>query len=64
VGPYLISEKLSSVHVKLHRLSDGKTIKNRIHINILKRGTLRFYEFNEAPPENIDAVEPAILGDD
>lgn len=25
---------------------------------------MRFDELNEAPPDNIDAIEPAILGDD
>ena len=63
VGPFIISEKLSDIHMKLRRVSDGKLIANRVHINRLKHGTIRFNDLDQTPPENIDAVEPAILAD-
>jgi hypothetical protein len=36
VGPFYITQKLSPLHVKIRRKSDGKLIKNRVHINRLK----------------------------
>ena len=38
VGPFYIAHKLSPIHVKIRRKSDGKLIKNRVHINRLKHG--------------------------
>lgn len=63
VGPFIISEKLSDIHMKLRRVSDGKLITNRVHINRLKHGTIRFDDFDTTPPEDINATEPAILAD-
>jgi hypothetical protein len=61
-GPYFIIEKPSQLHAKLRRVSDGKLIKNKVHINRLKRGLLRSTEpIDLNPPENSNATEPAIL---
>ena len=38
VAPFYIAQKLSLLHVKIRRKSDGKLIKNRVHINRLKHG--------------------------
>ncbi len=61
-GPYYIVEKPSHLHAKLRRVSDGKPIKNKVHINRLKRGLLRSTEpIDLHPPQNVDASEPAVL---
>jgi hypothetical protein len=63
-GPYYIVEKLSDIHVKLRRKSDNKLLRNRIHINHLKLGFTRPDGPDDViPPDNIDAVEPAIISD-
>ncbi|CAG2254128.1 Retrovirus-related Pol polyprotein from transposon 17.6,Retrovirus-related Pol polyprotein from transposon 297 [Mytilus edulis] len=65
IGPYYISQKLSEIHVKLRRKSDGKLLKNRVHINRLKRGYVWTNEpYDITPPLNEDAVEPAIISVD
>ncbi|CAC5365507.1 unnamed protein product [Mytilus coruscus] len=62
VGPYYISQKLSEIHVKLRRKSDGKLLKNRVRINRLKRGYVWTNEpYDITPPLNEDVVEPAII---
>ncbi|CAC5391269.1 unnamed protein product [Mytilus coruscus] len=62
---YYISQKLSEIHVKLRRKSDGKLLKNRVHINRLKRGYVWKNEpYDITPPLNEDAVEPAIISVD
>jgi hypothetical protein len=38
VGTFYIAEKLSPFHVKIRRKSDGKLIKNRVHMHRLKHG--------------------------
>ena len=63
VGPFIVAEKLSDIHVKLRRVSDGKLIVNRVHINRLKHGTTRYDDFDDSPIQNVDALEPAILAD-
>ena len=64
-GPFYISEKLSDIHVKLRRKSDGKQLKNRIHVNRLKRGYLWINEpYDNTPPNNEDAIEPCIIAAD
>lgn len=65
VGPFYICQKLSPIHVKIRRKSDGKLIKNRVHVNRLKLGFLgRDRFFDPDPPDGVDAVEPVILADD
>ncbi|XP_046556868.1 uncharacterized protein LOC124266100 [Haliotis rubra] len=57
------SKKLSDIHVKVRKKSDGLLIRNRIHVNRLKHGLLRVDRPDDpTPPVNIDSVEPAILG--
>ena len=34
VGPFYIAQKLSPLHVKIRRKSDGKLIKNSVHIKV------------------------------
>ena len=64
VGPFYIAEKLSDIHVRVRRRTDGKLIRNRVHVNRLKRGYIwNGHPDNTDPPRDIDAVEPAILGD-
>ncbi|XP_063409146.1 uncharacterized protein LOC134692615 [Mytilus trossulus] len=65
IGPYYITQKLSDIHVKIRRKSDGKLVKNRVHVNRLKHGFLWHDrpQDPEAPP-NVDATEPAILADE
>jgi hypothetical protein len=64
-GPYYIVEKPSHLHAKLRRVSDGKPVKNKVHINRLKQGTLRStVPIDLSPPQDIDATEPAILNFD
>ena len=64
VGPFYIAEKLSDIHVRVRRRTDGKLIRNRVHVNRLKRGFIwTDHPDNTDPPRDIDAVEPAILGD-
>jgi hypothetical protein len=61
-GPYFIIEKPSPIHAKLRRVSDGKPIKNKVHINRLKPGLLRSTEpIDTLPPVNADATEPVVL---
>ena len=38
VETFYIAQKLSPLHVKIRRKSDGKLIKNRVHIHRLKHG--------------------------
>ncbi|CAC5365511.1 unnamed protein product [Mytilus coruscus] len=65
VGPYYISQKLSEIHVKLRRKSDGKLLKNRVRINRLKRCYVWTNEpYDITPPLNEDVVEPAIISVD
>ncbi|CAC5422952.1 unnamed protein product [Mytilus coruscus] len=65
ISPYYISQKLSEIHVKLRRKSDGKLLKNRVHINRLKRGYVWTNEpYDITLPLNEDAVEPAIISVD
>jgi hypothetical protein len=40
-GPYFIIEKPSELHAKLRRVTDGKLIKNKVHVNRLKPGLFR-----------------------
>ena len=64
VGPFYIAEKLSDIHIRVRRRTDGKLIRNRVHVNRLKRGYIwTGHPENTDPPRDIDAVEPAILGD-
>ena len=65
VGPFYIALKLSPLHVKIRRKSDGKLIKNRVHINRLKHGFLWVDKpQDDNPPIGVDAIEPCVLGDD
>ena len=59
--PYYVVEKPSAIHVKLRRVHDNKLIRNKVHLNRLKRGCLRSGLFDMQPPHNADACEPAIL---
>ena len=64
-GPYFIIEMPSQIHAKLRRVSDGKLIKNKVHIGRLKRGLLRSDKpIDLIPPGNINATEPAVLNYD
>ena len=63
VGPFIGAEKLSDIHVQLRRVSDGKLIVKRVHINRLKHGTTRYVDIDDSPIQNVDALEPAILAD-
>ncbi|CAC5416682.1 unnamed protein product [Mytilus coruscus] len=52
-------------HVKIRRKSDGKLVKNRVHVNRLKHGFLWHDRPQDPePPPNVDATEPAILADE
>ncbi|VDI82486.1 Hypothetical predicted protein [Mytilus galloprovincialis] len=60
IGPYYITQKLSDIHVKIRRKSDGKLVKNRVHVNRLKHGFLWHDRPQDPePPPNVDATEPA-----
>ena len=64
-GPYFIIEMPSQIHAKLRRVSDGKLIKTKVHINRLKKGLLRSDKpIDLTPPDNINATEPAVLNYD
>lgn len=64
LGPFYVCQKLSPIHVRLRRRSDGKLIANRVHIDRLKHGVLRSNGPDDpTPPTDIDATEPAVLGD-
>ena len=55
----------SQIHAKLRRVSNGKLIKNKVHINRLKGGLLRSDKpIDLTPPDNINATEPAVLNYD
>ena len=43
------------------RVHDNKLIRNKVHVNRLKRGCQWSGLFDMQPPHNIDACEPAIL---
>ncbi len=63
-GPYFIFEKPSELHARLRRVSDGKIIKNKVHINRLKLGLLRSDQpIDLTPPIDADATEPVVLSD-
>ena len=65
IGPFYIAQKLSPPHVKIRRKSDGKLIKNRVHINRLKHGFLWVDKpQDDNPPICVDAIEPCVLWDD
>ena len=60
-GPYYVVEKPFAIQVKLRRVHDNKLIRNKVHVNRLKRGCLRSGLFDMQPPHNVDACELAIL---
>ena len=61
-GPFYIVETLSTVHVKLRRKIDGKLLKNRIHVDRIKRGFVWTGEPRDPrPPRN--EVEPLLLNE-
>jgi len=63
-GSYYITQKISDIHVKLRRVNDNKTVKNRVHINRLKLGLPDDnVPIDPTAPVGIDAIEPAILAD-
>ena len=65
VGPYYICQRISDIHVKLRKKSDGKLVKNRIHVDRLKPGYVwHDTPIDENPPQNENAIEPAVLADD
>ena len=58
VEPIYIAQQLSPLHVKIRRKSDGKLIKNRVHIHRLKHGFLWVDKPQEDnnPPIGLDAI--------
>ena len=51
VSGFYIAEVISPIHVRLRRKSDGFLIRNRIHINRLKKATIRRdYDDCDLPP--------------
>ena len=57
VAPFYIAQKLSLLHVKIRRKSDGKLIKNRVHIHRLKHGFAWVDKPQEDnPPIGVDAI--------
>ena len=55
VGTFYIAQKLLPLHVKIRRKSDGKLIKNRVHINRLKHGFVWVGKPQENNP-GVDAI--------
>ncbi|CAC5364270.1 unnamed protein product [Mytilus coruscus] len=65
IGQYYITQKLSDIHVKIRRKSDGKLVKNRVHVNRLEHGFLWHDRPQDPePPANVDATELAFLADE
>ena len=54
VGTFYIAQQLSPLHVKIRRKSDGKLIKNRVHIHWLKHGFACVLGDDEIPVSNIE----------
>ena len=63
VPGFYVAEILSPIHVRLRRKSDGLLLRNRIHINRLKKATIRMHheEAYIPPLQGADNMEPAIL---
>ena len=57
-------EKVSDIHVRVRKKTDGLLVRNRIHVDRLKHGHLRNHPEDLTPPDNMDIIEPAILGVD
>jgi hypothetical protein len=56
-GTFYIAHKLFPLHVKIRRKSDGKLIKNRVHIHRLKHGFSWVDKPQEDyPPIGVDAI--------
>ena len=53
VAPFYEAQMLSPLHVKIRGKSDGKLIKNRVHINRLKHG----FVWVDKPQENNPGVD-------
>jgi hypothetical protein len=60
-GPYYIVEKPSPIHAVLRRVSDNKRVRNKVHVNRLKRGCLKSGLQDFSPPPDADACEPIVL---
>ena len=58
VSGFYIAEVISPIHVRLRRKSDGFLIRNRIHINRLKKATIRrdYDDCDFPPPVEADAI--------
>ena len=61
-GPYYVIERLSDIHVRIRRKCDGKLVKNRVHIERLKKATINpDIPDDNTVPGDADALPPVIL---